>query len=271
MPELPEVETTRRGVAPHVVGRRVERVLIRQPRLRWPVSPELARALPGRRIEAVDRRAKYLLFRAGDGHLMLHLGMSGRLRVVPAALPAEPHDHLDVVLDDGQALRFNDSRRFGSVFWLTEPPETFPLLADLGPEPLCDAFDGDWLYARSRGRRAPVKAFLMDSRIVAGVGNIYACEALHAAGIHPARAAGRVGRERYRRLVEAVRAVLGDAVAAGGTTLRDYVGVDGGRGWFQLSLAVYGKTGEACPRGCGPIRRCVIGQRGTFFCPGCQR
>lgn len=271
MPELPEVETTRRGVAPHVVGRRVERVVVRQPQLRWPVSPELERALPGRRIESVGRRAKYLLFAAGDGHLMLHLGMSGRLRVLPADLPPEPHDHLDVVLEGGQALRFHDPRRFGSAFWLTGPPESFPLLADLGPEPLSEAFDGDWLYARSRGRRAPVKAFLMDSRTVVGVGNIYACEALHAAGIHPARPAGRVGRARYQRLAAAIRAVLERAIAAGGTTLRDYIGVDGATGWFQLSLAVYGKAGEPCPRGCGLIRRRVIGQRSTFLCPVCQR
>lgn len=271
MPELPEVETTRRGVAPHVVGRRVADVVVRQSRLRWPVSPELKRVLPGRRIDAVDRRAKYLLFRAGDGHLMLHLGMSGRLRVVPADLPPKAHDHLDVVLDNGHTLRFHDPRRFGSAFWLTGPPETFHLLAELGPEPLSEDFDGDWLYRRSRGRRAPVKAFVMDSRTVVGVGNIYACEALHAAGIHPARPAGRIGRQRYRRLAAAIRGVLEDAIAAGGTTLRDYSGVDGDRGWFQLSLAVYGKAGEACPRGCGLIRRRVVGQRGTFFCPGCQR
>lgn len=271
MPELPEVETTRRGVKPHVIGRRVERVIVRQPRLRWPVSQELAQALPGRKIDAVNRRAKYLLFAAGDGHLMLHLGMSGRLRVVPADLAPAPHDHLDIVLDDGQALRFHDPRRFGSAFWLTGPPETFSLLAHLGPEPLSEDFDGDWLYRQSRGRRAPVKAFLMDSRIVVGVGNIYACEALHAAGIHPARPAGRIGRDRYHRLADAVRAVLEGAIAAGGTTLRDYVGVDGGSGWFQLSLAVYGKAGKPCPRGCGPIRRRVIGQRATFYCPLCQR
>lgn len=271
MPELPEVETTRRGVAPHVIGRRVERVIVREPRLRWPVSPALAEVLPGRRIDDVSRRAKYLLFAAGDGHLMLHLGMSGRLRVVPAELAPENHDHLDIVLDSGQALRFHDPRRFGSAFWLTGEPGTYPLLAGLGPEPLSDGFDGDWLHARSRGRRAPVKAFLMDSRIVVGVGNIYACEALHMAGIHPSRPAGRISRARYAALAEAVRAVLADAIAAGGTTLRDYVGVDGGTGWFQLRLAVYGKAGEPCPRDCGPIRRRVIGQRSTFFCPVCQR
>lgn len=271
MPELPEVETTRRGLAPHVVGRRVIEVVVRQPQLRWPVTPGLRTELPGRRIDALDRRAKYLLLTAGDGTLLLHLGMSGRLRVVPAELAPETHDHLDVVLEHGWAIRLNDPRRFGSALWLRQPPETFPLLASLGPEPLSEAFDDDWLYARSRGRRAAVKAFLMDAATVVGVGNIYACEALFAAGIHPGRPAGRIGRARYRALAEAVKRVLGRAIEAGGTTLRDYIGVDGGSGWFQLELAVYGKEGQPCPRGCGPIRRRVIGQRSTFFCPVCQR
>lgn len=271
MPELPEVETTRRGVAPHVVGRRVARVIVRQPRLRWPVPPELTRALTGRRIDAVNRRAKYLLFRAGDGHLMLHLGMSGRLRVVPADLAPQSHDHLDVVLDNEWAIRLNDPRRFGSALWLREPPESFPLLASLGPEPLSEEFNGDWLYARSRGRRAPVKGFLMDAANVVGVGNIYACEALFEARIHPSRPAGRVGRTRYRSLATAVKRVLTHAIEAGGTTLRDYIGVDGGSGWFQLELSVYDKAGEPCPRGCGPLRKRVIAQRSTVFCPVCQR
>lgn len=271
MPELPEVETTRAGIEPHVRGARVRTVIVRQPQLRWPVSPELTAELPGQRIEAVRRRAKYLLFAAERGHVCLHLGMSGRLRVVPADTPPGAHDHVDITLDTGQAIRFNDARRFGSVFWLRGDPETFSLLAKLGPEPLSEAFDGDGLHARSRGRRAPVKAFIMDSATVVGVGNIYASEALHAAGIHPRRAAGRIGRGRYRRLAEAIRTVLAGAIAVGGTTLRDYIGVDGDTGYFQLRLAVYDKAGQACPRGCGPIRREIIGQRATFFCPVCQR
>jgi len=271
VPELPEVETTRRGIAPHVLGRQVARVIVRDARLRWPVAPELARELPGRRIERVSRRAKYLLFAAEGGHLLLHLGMSGRLRVVPAETPPGRHDHLDIVFADDQAVRFHDPRRFGSAFWLTDDPETFPLLASLGPEPLGDRFNGDWLYARSRRRRAAVKTFLMDAATVVGVGNIYASEALHAAGVHPGRPAGRISRARYAALAQAIKTVLGRAIEVGGTTLRDYVGVDGGTGWFQLQLAVYGKASRPCPRGCGPIRRRVIGQRSTFFCPVCQR
>jgi len=271
MPELPEVETTRAGIEPHVRGQRVRTVIVRHAQLRWPVTPTLARVLPGQVIHAVRRRAKYLLFEADSGHVCLHLGMSGRLRIVPADTPVVAHDHVDIVLDNDWAMRFNDARRFGSLFWLDEPPERFSLLAHLGPEPLGDAFDGDWLYALSRGRRASVKSFIMNSAVVVGVGNIYACEALHAARIHPRRPAGRIGRRRYRALADAIREVLADAIIAGGTTLRDYIGVDGDTGYFQLRLAAYGKAGAPCPRDCGPIRREVIGQRSTFFCPVCQK
>ncbi len=271
MPELPEVETTRRGIEPHVLGRQVTRVQVRQPRLRWPVTPELSTELTGRRFQAVSRRGKYLLFAAGDKHLMIHLGMSGRLRVVPSALAPTKHDHLDIALDSGQTIRFNDPRRFGSAFWLAGDPAEFPLLASLGPEPLTNEFNGQLLYRRSRGRSAPVKAFIMDSKTVVGVGNIYASEALHAAGIHPARAAGRISLNRYEKLALAIKQTLETAITAGGTTLRDYVGVDGATGWFQLQLAVYGKAGQPCPSGCGAIRQRIIGQRNTFFCPMCQR
>lgn len=271
MPELPEVETTRRGLAPHVVGCRVTHVTVRQPQLRWPVTPGLADTLAGRRIDALTRRAKYLLLAAGDGHLLLHLGMSGRLRVVPAELAPEKHDHLDIGLNSGDAIRLNDPRRFGAALWCEAPPEQHRLLASLGPEPLSADFNGDWLYERARGRRAPVKAFVMDAATVVGVGNIYACEALFEAGIHPARPAGRISRTRYRNLAMAVKRVLEQAITAGGTTLRDYVGVDGGSGWFQLELSVYGKAGEPCPRGCGTLRKRVIAQRSTVFCPVCQR
>jgi len=270
MPELPEVETTRAGLAPHVVGRRVNQVVVRQPQLRWPVTPAFSTALPAQSIDAIRRRAKYLLLDAGSGHFCIHLGMSGRLRVVPADTPPAAHDHVDIALDDGHAVRFNDARRFGSMFWLTGDLAAFPLLASLGPEPLGAAFDGRWLHERSRGRRAPVKNFIMDSRVVVGVGNIYASEALHVAGIHPKRAAGRIGADRYDRLAVAIKQVLGDAIAAGGTTLRDYIGVNGDTGYFQLALAVYGKAGQPCPRDGEPIRRAVIGQRSTFFCPRCQ-
>ncbi|MDT0634409.1 bifunctional DNA-formamidopyrimidine glycosylase/DNA-(apurinic or apyrimidinic site) lyase [Spectribacter hydrogenoxidans] len=270
MPELPEVETTRRGLAPHVVGRHVVTVTVRQPRLRWPVTPQLARDLPGRRIDALTRRAKYLLLAAGDGHLLMHLGMSGRLRIVPTDTPAGLHDHLDIRLDSGQVMRLNDPRRFGCALWLQHPPDEHALIAGLGPEPLSPEFSGDWLYARSRGRRAAVKVFIMDAANVVGVGNIYASEALFEAGIHPSRPAGRIGRVRYARLAAAIKQTLARAIDAGGTTLRDYIGVDGGTGWFQLSLAVYGREGQPCPRDATSVRRRIIGQRSTFFCPRCQ-
>lgn len=270
MPELPEVETTRAGVAPHVLGQRVRSVSVRQPRLRWPVSEALARELPGQTIHAVTRRAKYLLFAADTGHVCLHLGMSGRLRVVAADTPVAAHDHVDIVLDNDTALRFNDARRFGSMFWLTGDPHAFSLLARLGPEPLGPDFDGAWLKARSAGRRIAVKNFIMDAAVVVGVGNIYACEALHGACIHPRRPAARISTARYKTLAAAIQRVLGEAIAVGGTTLRDYIGVHGDTGYFQLSLAAYGREGQSCPRGCGAIRREVIGQRSTFFCPICQ-
>ena len=271
MPELPEVETTRRGLAPHVEGRRVTAVTLRRPDLRWPIPPEVARKLPGRRIAAVRRRAKYLLLDtdAGDSAL-LHLGMSGMLRVLPPQTPVNAHDHVDIALDSGRVLRFTDPRRFGCLLW--QPAGTVhELLQDLGPEPLSDDFDGDWLFARSRGRSAPVKAFLMDQRIVVGVGNIYAAESLFRAGISPLRAAGKVSRARYIALAEAVKEILGYAITRGGTTLRDFLNPDGAPGYFEQELAVYGRGGLPCPA-CGtPLREASIGQRTSTWCPRCQR
>lgn len=270
MPELPEVETTRRGIAPHLLGQRIHALQVRQPRLRWPVAPELAQILPGRAIERVSRRAKYLLFGLAEGDAIVHLGMSGSLRVVEADFPPVIHDHVDLVLSNGKALRFHDPRRFGC--WLWQPRDTVhPLLARLGPEPLGDDFDADHLWRTSRGRAAPVKTFLMDQSIVVGVGNIYAAEALFRAGIHPARAAGRVSRERYRLLSEAVREVLAHAIARGGTTLRDYVNALGEPGYFEVELDVYGRAGEPCPRCASALRNAVIGQRASVYCPRCQR
>ncbi|MDH5834483.1 bifunctional DNA-formamidopyrimidine glycosylase/DNA-(apurinic or apyrimidinic site) lyase [Luteimonas kalidii] len=275
MPELPEVETTRLGLAPHVEGRRVHAVVLRRPDLRWPIPPEVPDLLPGQRIEAVRRRAKYLLLDTVAGSALLHLGMSGSLRVLPAATPVREHDHVDLVLgetraDPAQVLRFNDPRRFGCLLW--QPPgEVHPLLRGLGPEPLSDDFDGDYLFARSGGRRAPVKAFLMDQRIVVGVGNIYAAEALHAAGISPLRAAGRISRERYRVLADEVRRILDHAIRRGGTTLRDFLAPDGAPGYFEQELSAYGRGGAPCPR-CGrPLRQASIGQRTTVWCGHCQR
>ena len=270
MPELPEVETTRAGLAPHVEGRRVRSVTLRRPDLRWPIPHEVVDCLPGQRVDAVRRRAKYLLLDTVRGSALLHLGMSGSLRVLPASTPVRAHDHVDLLLDSGQVLRFNDPRRFGCLLW--QPAgETHPLLQSLGPEPLSDDFDGDYLFALSRGRRAPVKTFLMDQQVVVGVGNIYAAEALHAAGISPLRAAGRVSRERYRLLAEAVRAILGHAIRRGGTTLRDFLAPDGAPGYFEQELSAYGRGGEPCPR-CGrALRQALVGQRATVWCGHCQR
>jgi formamidopyrimidine-DNA glycosylase len=270
MPELPEVETTRRGLAPHLEGRRITGVTLRRPDLRWPIPPEIARDLPGQRIEAVRRRAKYLLLDTAVGSALLHLGMSGSLRVLPAATPVKPHDHVDVALEGERVLRFTDPRRFGSLLWQA-PGTTHELLRGLGPEPLSEAFDGDYLFARSRGRRAPVKTFLMDQAIVVGVGNIYAAEALFAAGISPLREAGKVSRERYARLAEAVKAILAYAIQRGGTTLRDFISPDGEPGYFELELSAYGRGGEPCPR-CGrALKQGTIGQRATVWCGHCQR
>ncbi len=271
MPELPEVETTRRGVSPHVIRREILRVVVREPRLRWPVPESLGEALQGQRFTSVGRRAKYLLFACSPGVLLVHLGMSGNLRIAPAEEPPGKHAHVDFVFDSGKALRYTDPRRFGSLLWQPAGTGEHPLLHDLGPEPLGDHFDGELLYRKSRGRRTAVKPFIMDSRIVVGVGNIYACEALFLAGIHPARACGRISAARYRRLAEAIRAVLGKAIRAGGTTLRDFSGGDGRPGYFRQQLHVYGRGGEECPHCRGSLRELRLGQRATVFCPACQR
>ncbi len=271
MPELPEVETSLRGIAPHLKGRRIIRLKVRERRLRWPVPESVDQAVAGQDIRALRRRAKYLLVELETGTLLLHLGMSGSLRVVPAATPPLAHDHIDLVLGDGNCLRLRDPRRFGSLHWVQGPAEAHPLLARLGPEPLGDAFSGAYLHQRARGRRAPIKAFIMDSHVVVGVGNIYANEALHLAGIHPARAAGRISALRLDALARAIARVLVAAIAEGGTSLRDFVREDGNPGYFAQSLRVYGRTGEPCP-GCGaPIRQRRIAQRSSFYCPRCQR
>jgi formamidopyrimidine-DNA glycosylase len=270
MPELPEVETTKRGLAPHLIGRRVVGAILRRPDLRWPIAREIAEELPGQRIASVERRAKYLLVEAETGSALLHLGMSGSLRVLPEATPHGLHDHVDISLDSRKVLRFNDPRRFGCLLW--QPAGTVhPLLAALGPEPLSDAFDGDHLWRLSRGRSAPVKAFLMDQSIVVGVGNIYAAEALFQAGIAPRRAAGRVGRERYAVLAVAVKRILERAIARGGTTLRDFIAPDGAPGYFEQELLVYGRAGENCKACRTPLRAQMLGQRATVWCPRCQR
>lgn len=271
MPELPEVESTRRSLEREVLGCTVAKLEVRDRRLRWPVPASLARKLAGRTVHAVRRRAKYLLIGVGEGTALVHLGMSGSLRLLDSPTAPQPHDHIDVILDDGRCLRYRDPRRFGCWLWTDADPSRHRLLAHLGPEPLEPAFDAGWLHARLRGRTAPIKNLLMDSRIVAGVGNIYANEALFIAGIDPRRAGGRISRRRIDRLVRAVRHVLRVAVEAGGTTLRDYAGTDGAQGEFVNRLSAYGRHGEPCPRCGAPIARSVVGQRTTWFCRGCQR
>lgn len=270
MPELPEVETTRRGLEPHLLDRRIHGVILRRPDLRWPIPAEIEQVLPGQRIEAIRRRAKYLLLDTEAGSAVLHLGMSGSLRVLPGDTPVRAHDHVDISLEDGRLLRFNDPRRFGCLLW--QPAgETHELLSGLGPEPLDGDFDGDYLFQRSRGRKAPIKTFLMDQGIVVGVGNIYAAESLFMAGINPLREAGKVSRARYQRLADAVKEILGHAITRGGTTLRDFISPDGAPGYFEQELLVYGREGENCKQ-CGrALRYASIGQRATVWCGNCQR
>ena len=271
MPELPEVESTRRGLEREVVGHTIATTVVRDRRLRWLVPTELPRKLARREIRGVRRRAKYLLIEVGTGTVLVHLGMSGSLRLLDASTAPRPHDHIDLVLDDGRCVRYHDPRRFGCWLWIDSEPSRHRLLAHLGPEPLGPAFDGAWLHERLRGRTAPIKTLLMDSRIVAGIGNIYANEALFIAGIDPRRAGGRVARGRIDRLVCALRQVLSVALEAGGTTLRDYARTDGAAGEFASRLDMYGRDGEPCPRCATPIAKTILAQRTTWFCRRCQR
>jgi formamidopyrimidine-DNA glycosylase len=271
VPELPEVETTRRGIARHVLGEAIDDVIVRDRRLRWPVPHALRRGLRGLAFERIDRRAKYLLFRAGDGCMILHLGMSGSLRIVGGDVRPGKHDHVDFVFASGKRLRFRDPRRFGSIHWTTDDPARHPLLRSLGPEPFDPALTGAWLHARARGRTQAVKNFIMDSRTIVGVGNIYANESLHAAGIRPQLAAGRVSRPRYDLLLEKIRDVLSAAIGKGGTTLRDFTSGVGEPGYFRMELRVYERADEPCLRCGARIRSIRLGQRSAFYCPRCQR
>ena len=269
MPELPEVEVTRRGLAPLLEGRTISGVTVREPRLRWPV-PRTLSALVGRRVQSIRRRAKYLLVDCGAGHLILHLGMSGSLRVTAPGTPASKHDHVDLAFGD-RVLRLRDPRRFGAVLWTEAPVEAHPLLAHLGIEPLSRSLDGAKLYALTRAHRTAIKLFLMDARRIVGVGNIYASESLFRAGIHPATPARRVSAERCAKLAAAIKETLRAAIRAGGSSLRDFVGADGRSGYFQNRYWVYDREGKPCRRCATPVRRVVQGQRSTFFCPSCQR
>ena len=270
MPELPEVETSRRGIAPYLVGERIDSIDIRDRRLRWPVGKEVDEHLPGATVTSVDRRAKYLLLNTSEGTAIVHLGMSGSVYIVDRDTPASVHEHFDINLGSGKTLRYRDPRRFGSLHW-TDDPFRHWLLRDLGPEPLSEDFTGDYLWSTSRGRRIAVKPFVMNAAIVVGVGNIYASESLFLAGIHPRRAAGRIARHRYEALADAIKAVLQKAIKAGGTTLRDFYGGDGQAGYFRHELTVYDREDEPCLH-CGkPISAIVLGQRATYYCKNCQR
>jgi len=271
MPELPEVETTRRGLEPHVAGRRVVALMVHEPRLRWRVPDDLPAKLAGQRITGTGRRAKYLLIRLESGTLIVHLGMSGSLRVLAAKTPRSAHDHYDLLLESGRTLRFNDPRRFGSLHYTSDDPRRHPLLARLAPEPFEPEFDAEYLWRITRRRRASIKQVLMNSRLVVGVGNIYASEALFRARIRPRRRAQSLSRREAGRLAKAVRAVLAMAIKVGGTTLRDYVGADGQPGYFRQKLYVYERAGKPC-RVCRTMIRQVTQQgRSTYYCPTCQK
>jgi formamidopyrimidine-DNA glycosylase len=271
MPELPEVETTRRGIEPLVADKVVDQVLIHNSSLRWPIPSELVTVLPGQRVSAVSRRSKYLLFSFDQGTLIVHLGMTGHLRL--DSLPSEKrkHDHFEIVFTDGTALRYNDSRRFGAVLWTKVNPLQHIRLAGLWPEPFDPEFCDEYLYQRSRGRKVSIKPFLMDAQVVVGVGNIYASEALFRARIAPTRPAGKVSRAAYERLVEAVTIILNEAIKAGGTTIRDFSNSEGRPGYFAQKLRVYGRAGQKCQTCDTLIKQIKLGQRSTYFCPGCQK
>jgi len=273
MPELPEVEVVRAGLAATVVGRAVRQVVVRVPALRWPVPADLDQRVRGHVLRSVERRGKYLLLGFDSGWMIVHLGMSGSLRWTRQAQALRTHDHLDLAFDDG-VLRLNDPRRFGAVLWHRRedgPPDAHPLLASLGVEPFSEAFDGELLFAQTRGRRVAIKQLLLSGTVVVGVGNIYASESLFRAGIRPTTSAGRIGRDRYRLLAQAIRATLAAAIAAGGSTLRDFVSSDGEAGYFQLECFVYDRAGQPC-RVCGQAVRAIRQQqRATYWCRTCQR
>jgi formamidopyrimidine-DNA glycosylase len=269
VPELPEVETTRLGLMPHVLQQQVQHVEIRQPQLRWPVSTEIAALLPGQTIHQLTRRGKYLIFATDVGYQLVHLGMSGSLRLVEKDLPWRKHDHIQWVLSSGQALRFHDPRRFGAVLW-THDLLQHPLLAHLGPEPLTEDFSAAYLQQKANGRKIPIKSFIMNSQVVVGVGNIYASEALFIAGIHPLRAANQIDLRALSRLVTAIKNVLAAAIAQGGTTLRDFINGQGDPGYFQQQLRVYGREGEACDQCQTLLAMVKINQRSSVYCENCQ-
>ena len=271
MPELPEVETTRRGIEPHINQQTISDIVIRQRALRWPVPKQLRQKAIDQTIRSVDRRGKYLLLRLDNGSIIIHLGMSGSLRICHNGAPIEKHDHVDFVFGNHTILRLRDPRKFGAVLWTNDAPEQHKLLSALGPEPLDDAFNGGYLYECTRKRSASIKSVIMNSHIVVGVGNIYACESLFLAGINPRRKAGSLSLARCEKLAAAIKQVLADSITQGGTTLRDFIRENGMPGYYAQKLFVYGKTGEACTRCGNPIKQIKQQQRSTFYCTHCQR
>ena len=270
MPELPEVEVTRLGITPFVEKQRITRIKVHQAKLRWPV-PETVRLAEGQLVNAVTRRAKYLFLHTDAGSIILHLGMSGKMRVIDTHLSPKKHDHIEIELQNGKKLVLNDPRRFGCCLWQAPDAQELSILQKLGPEPLTEAFASDYLYNKSRNKTGPVKSFIMDNAVVVGVGNIYANESLFRAGIDPRRAAGKISKKRYQALTGHIKEVLAGAIAQGGTTLQDFAQADGNPGYFAQHLQVYGKANEACENCTKPIRSVIIGQRNTFYCPSCQR
>jgi len=271
MPELPEVEISCRGIRPHLSGHIIKTILIRQPSLRWPIPADLPSILTGQRIEKIERRAKYILFHCSSGTLIMHLGMSGSLRILTKEEPPQKHDHVDIIMQNGHYLRYRDPRRFGSILWTDKPVLEHKLLINLGPEPLGSVFNGEYLKKKSKQRRVAVKIFIMNAAIVVGVGNIYASEALFAAGIDPRLNANKVSLQRYNTLAEQIKKILKKAIKAGGTTLRDFKKSDGQPGYFKQKLQVYGKTGDQCPVCESTIKQIKLGQRASFYCGNCQR
>ena len=270
MPELPEVETTRKGIKPYTLQQTVAKVVVRQPKLRWPVPPEIEQ-MEGQLIESVSRRGKYILLETNAGTAIIHLGMSGSLRIVEEGLEPDKHDHVDLVMATGKTVRLHDPRRFGAVLWTQKNPLKHKLIRSLGPEPLSDDFNADYLYEVSRGRSMSIKQFIMNGHMVVGVGNIYACESLFMAGISPKWQAGKVSKVRYQKLVDQVKIVLAKAIEQGGTTLKDFVQVEGKPGYFKQELNVYGRAAESCNNCESTIKQITQGQRSTFYCGKCQR
>lgn len=270
MPELPEVETSLRGISPHILRQKITRVTVRNHRLRWPIPTHIAKTLVGQTIQQLVRRAKYMIFQCDEGCLLLHLGMSGRVRILNTTRPPEKHDHVDIECANGKILRFTDPRRFGALLWTKDDPNQHPLLAHLGPEPLSDEFSAGYIFNKAKHRAVPIKSFIMDSKIVVGVGNIYAAEALFEAGIHPLQPAGKIGIEKCMGLVKAIKRILASAIKQGGTTLKDFTQSDGKPGYFRVKLKVYGREGEACPSCNQALQLLKIGQRSSVFCVRCQ-